>query len=151
MKRTVLAQAIATARGAGIGVSRADRVTGRRAAAVPLAALADWPRWPALSPDARAAVWRVAALIAARDAVSDVIDGATLRTLADAVGENELEAVLALPPGGDAPLPPATLLAEHGRRLAEAALPPPLAAAMQVTGGDPAAARALAQAEAIAA
>jgi hypothetical protein len=151
MKRSALSSAAAAARAAGVAVTRADRVAGRPLCTAPLDALADWPRWPALAPAERERVWRLAALVAARDAVSEVIDGATLRAFADAVGEPALDAVLSLPAGGEAPLPPATLLGESGRRLAEAGLPLPLAAAMGVPGDDPAAAATIAGAEAIAA
>jgi hypothetical protein len=151
MKRGALSQAAATARAAGIAVTRADRVVGRPRCALSLDAIADWPRWPAFAAAERERVWRLAALIAARDAVAEVIDGATLRAFAGAVGEPALDAILSLPGGGEAPLPPATLLGESGRRLAEAGLPPPLAAAMGMPGGDPTAATTIATAEAIAA
>ncbi|WP_315760395.1 hypothetical protein [Sphingomonas sp. Y38-1Y] len=151
MSRARLFAGLATARAAGVAVSRADRLRGKPRATVSLAELADWPRWPSLPADARERVWRVAALVAARDALPEVIDGATLRGLAAAVGEDRLEAVLDLPPGGGGPLPPTTLLGEAGRRLAEAALPPALAAAMGHTPTGPTDAAAVAQAEAIAA
>ncbi|PCD03210.1 hypothetical protein COC42_01970 [Sphingomonas spermidinifaciens] len=132
-------------------VTRSARLLDRGARAGSLADLMTWPRWPALPPDQRERVWRLTALIAARDALPDVIDGATLRGLAAAVGEDRLEAVLDLPPGGDAALPPTTTLGEAGRRIAEAALPAALATRLGHASDRPDAAHHVAAAEEIAA
>ncbi|WP_294260555.1 hypothetical protein [uncultured Sphingomonas sp.] len=139
-ERDRLYTSLATARAAGVSTTRAARLLDRRGRAGSLGDLLGWPRWPAMPDEGREQVWRLTALIAARDALPEVIDGATLRGLATAVGEDRLEAVLDLPPGGDAPLPPADLLGETGRRIAEAALPAALAMQLAVLAdyGDPA-------------
>lgn len=148
--RTRLYGALATARAAGVPLTRAARLLDRGVRARSLGELLGWPRWPALPGAAQERVWRLTALVAARDALPEVIDGATLRGLAAAVGEDRLEAVLDLPPGGDAPLPPTTTLGETGRRLAGAALPPALGARLGHAGNRPDAARHVAAAETIA-
>lgn len=132
-----IAQAAATAgmaptRAARFAARFAARVERRPAARVPLAELRRWPAWPGLDGGEIERFWRVAALVAARDALPEMIDGATLRTYADPVGERALEAVLDLPAGGSAPLAPAAKLAQQGRQVAERALPPALAAAMRL-------------------
>lgn len=138
--RDRLYASLATAWAAGVSTTRAARLLDAGGRAGSLGDLLAWPRWPALPDEECERVWRLTALIAARDALPAVIDGATLRGLAAAVGEDRLEAVLDLPPGGDAALPPAEGLGETGRRIAEAALPAALAARMDVPAdhGDPA-------------
>ncbi len=148
--RARLYAALATARATGVPSGRAARLIDQGDRARSIGDLMAWPRWPALAPEQREQVWRLTALVAARDALPEVIDGATLRGLAAAVGEDRLEAVLDQPPGGSAPLPPTTMLGEAGRRIAEAALPLPLASRLGAAGAgaDPAP---VAAAEAIAA
>ncbi len=131
-ERDRLYASLATVRAAGVSTTRAARLLDRGERAGSLGDLLGWPRWPALSEAGREQVWRLTALVAARDTLPEVIDGATLRGLAAAVGEDRLEAVLDLPPGGDAPLPPVDTLGKTGRRIAEAALPPALAVRMDV-------------------
>lgn len=148
--RDRLYASLATARAAGVSTTRAARLVDRGERVGSIGDLLAWPRWPALSDEEREQVWRLTALVAARDTLPQVIDGATLRGLAAAVGEDRLEAVLELHPGGVAPLPPAEALSETGRGIAEAALPAPLADRMVIRAdnGDPAS---VAAAEAIAA
>ncbi len=132
--RLRLAEIVQAAGTVGMAVTRADRFAariGRRPATrVPLAELLRWPVWPGLAEDEVERLWRIAALVAARDALPEMIDGAALRAYAAPVGEAALEAVLDLPAGGSAPLAPAANLAQQGRQLAERGLPSPLAAAM---------------------
>lgn len=138
-ERDRLFASLATARAAGVSTTRAARLLDRGDRAGSLGDLLAWPRWPALPEEGREQIWRLTALVAARDTLPEVIDGATLRGLAAAVGEDRLEAVLDLPPGGDAPLPSVETLGETGRQLAEAALPTALAARMTLPteDGDP--------------
>ncbi|WP_404334959.1 hypothetical protein AB2M62_14845 [Sphingomonas sp. MMS12-HWE2-04] len=111
---------------------------GGRGARPGFAELVSWPRWPGLDDEARASVWAVAALVEARDALAEEIDGSRLRDFAAQVGAEPLEAVLALPPGGRRALPEPGDLAAEGRELAEAALPPVLAGYLGIAaaGGD---------------
>jgi hypothetical protein len=71
-------------------------------------------------------------LVAARDAVDDVIDGEVLRAYAATVGDDALEAVMALPAGGNSPLVSPARLASEGRQVAERGLPSALAVALCV-------------------
>lgn len=132
--RLRLAEIARAAESAGMAATRASRFAARAehrpAARVPLAELRRWPAWPGLDDAELERFWRIAALVAARDALPEMIDGATLRAYAEPVGEAAFEAVLDLPPGGAAPLAPAANLAQHGRQVAERALPPALAAVM---------------------
>lgn len=119
---------------AGMAANRAGRFAARAghrpAGRVPLAELRRWPIWPGLDDAEIERFWRIAALVAARDALPEMIDGAALRAYAEPVGEAALEAVLDLPPGGTAPLAPAAKLTQQGRQIAERALPQALASAM---------------------
>lgn len=132
--RMRLAETARAVEAVGMAATRADRfaarVERRPAARVPLAELRRWPAWPGLDGGEVERFWRIAALVSARDALPEMIDGAALRAYAGPVGEAALEAVLDLPPGGGAPLAPAAKLAQQGRQVAERALPPALAAAM---------------------
>lgn len=132
--RLRLAEIARAASSAGMAVTRADRfaarIERRPTARVPLAELRRWPAWPGLDDDEIERVWRIAALVAARDVLPGMIDGATLRAYAEPVGEAALEAVLDLPAGGGAPLAPAVKLTQQGRQVAEQALPSALAVAM---------------------
>lgn len=101
-----------------------------------LAELADWPRWPTLDGDAQLRIFALAALVAGRDRLAREIDGERLRDVAALVGEDALEAVLALPPGGDRVLDPPKMLPAAGRALAEQALPPTLAHRLGRCGRD---------------
>lgn len=153
--RARLADVTRAARAAGMAATRAERFaarTGHRPAArVPLAELRHWPAWPALDSGEVERFWCIAALVAARDALPGMIDGAALRAYAGPVGEAALEAVLDLPGGGASPLAPAAKLAQQGRQIAERALPPALAAAMRSgSAGDADAAGQVALAERIA-
>jgi hypothetical protein len=132
--RLRLADIAHAAGAAGMAVTRADRfaarIERRPAARVPLAELRRWPAWPGLDDGEIERVWRITALVAARDTLPGMIDGAALRAYAEPVGEAALEAVLDLPAGGGAPLAPAAKLIQQGRQVAEQALPSALAAAM---------------------
>lgn len=119
---------------AGMATTRAGRFTARSearpAARVPLAELRRWPVWPGLDGEEIERFWRITALVAARDALPQMIDGAALRAYAEQAGEAALEAVLDLPPGGTAPLAAPAKLTQQGRQIAERALPQALAGAM---------------------
>lgn len=132
--RMRLAEIAHAAGAAGMAATRAGRfaarVERRASARVPLAELRRWPAWPGLDGGETERFWRIAALVAARDALPGMIDGATLRTYAEPVGEAALEAVLDLPAGGTAPLALAAKLGQQGRQVAERALPQALAGAM---------------------
>ncbi|MCW4460975.1 hypothetical protein OK349_04595 [Sphingomonas sp. BT-65] len=132
--RLRLAEIAHAAEAAGMAATRAGRFAARTehrpAARVPLAELRRWPAWPGLEGGEIERFWRIAALVAARDALPEMIDGAALRAYAEPVGEAALEAVLDLPPGGAAPLAPAAKLTQQGRQVTERALPHALAAAM---------------------
>ncbi|WP_066544036.1 MULTISPECIES: hypothetical protein [unclassified Sphingomonas] len=137
------------ARDHGVAPRRSARLAGSPpAATVSLAELAHWPGWPAGASDAQAAAFKLIALVAARDALGRVIEGHMLRAFAAEVGEGVLEAVLALPPGGDRPLPPPAQLRAQGEALARGALPGALRPAGAQTA-DPQAARFVAIAEAV--
>lgn len=153
--RLRLAEIAHAAESAGMAATRAGRfaarVEHRPATRVPLAELRRWPIWPGLDGGEIERLWCIAALVAARDALPEMIDGATLRGYAEPVGEAALEAVLNLPPGGLAPLAPVAKLSQQGRQLAERALPPMLAAAMGLASvSDAGAAEQVALAERIA-
>ncbi|WP_423605045.1 hypothetical protein [Sphingomonas sp. MS122] len=153
--RLRLAEIAHAAGTAGMATTRAGRfaarVEHRPAARVPLAELRRWPAWPGLGDDETERFWRIAALVAARDALPEMIDGAMLRAYAEPVGEAALEAVLELPAGGAAPLAPAAKLTQQGRQVAERALPHALAAAMGLaSASDRDAARQVALAERVA-
>lgn len=153
--RMRLAQIAHAAGTAGMAATRAGRFAARLErrvpARVPLAELRRWPAWPGLDGGEIERFWRIAALVAARDTLPGMIDGAALRAYAEPAGEAALEAVLDLPAGGAAPLAPAAKLAQQGRQIAESALPPALAAAMGLNSpSDADAARQVALAERIA-
>lgn len=135
--RLRLAEVARAARHAGVPAARgarlAARVSGRTAARPSLVDLARWPSWPGADAGEQARVWRIAALVAARDAVGCVIEGEVLRAYAATVGDDALEAVLALPGGGVAPLVSPARLASQGRQVAERGLPSALAAALCVS------------------
>jgi hypothetical protein len=132
--RLRLAEVAHAAGTAGMPATRAGRLAARAArrpvARVSLAELRCWPVWPGLDDAEIERFWRIAALVAARDALPEMIDGAALRAYAEQVGEAALEAVLDLPAGGTAPLAAAAKLTQHGRQIAERALPQALASAM---------------------
>ena len=112
------------------GERLAQRLAGQQAARVGLGELAAWPTWPGRDEAGRERIWRIAALVAARDALADIIYGATLRSYATSVGNRVVEAVLDLPTGGTAPLVGADDLPAEGLGIAERGLPPLLAIAM---------------------
>jgi hypothetical protein len=134
--RRRLAEIAEAARHAGVPATRgarlAARMSGQTAARPCLGELATWPSWPGAEAGEQARVWRIAALVAARDAVGHVIDGEVLRAYAATVGDDALEAVLALPEGGDGPLVSPARLASQGRQVAERGLPSALAVALCV-------------------
>lgn len=153
--RSRLSQRLRAARGAGVPISRAERWRAARRdesdARVAFADLSSWPTWPGMGDGNRDRVWRIAALVAGRDALRGCIDGAALRGYAALVGETAVEAVLELPDGGPAKLPAASRLKRSGQAIAEAALPARLAAALgRTTRADTDAARDIDAAERIA-
>lgn len=135
-KRQRLSEVARAARYAGVPTTRSARLaarpSGRTAARPSLVDLARWPSWPGAEAGEQARVWRIAALVAARDAVGRVIEGEVLRAYAATVGDDALEAVLALPGGGDGPLVSPARLASQGRQVAEQGLPSALAMALCV-------------------
>lgn len=132
--RLRLGEAARAAVAGGLPASRAERLgqrlAGQPAARVGLGELAAWPTWPGRDEAERERIWRIAALVSSRDALADIIYGATLRTYATTVGDRVVEAVLDLPAGGVAPLVAAETLSTEGRGIAERGLPPLLAVAM---------------------
>lgn len=132
--RLRLGEAARAAVAGGLPESRAERLARRLAsqpaARVGLGELAAWPTWPGRDDAERERIWRIAALVSSRDALADIIYGATLRSYATSVGDRVVEAVLDLPAGGAAPLVAADTLAAEGLGIAERGLPPLLAAAM---------------------
>lgn len=134
--RQRLAEIAGAARRAGVPATRGGRlvarISGQAAARPSLSELATWPSWPGAEAGEQARIWRIAALVAARDAVDDVIDGEVLRAYAATVGDDALEAVMALPAGGNSPLVSPARLASEGRQVAERGLPSALAVALCV-------------------
>ncbi|AHE54853.1 hypothetical protein NX02_15865 [Sphingomonas sanxanigenens DSM 19645 = NX02] len=129
-----LGEAARAAVAGGLSASRsgrlARRLAGQPAARVGLGELVVWPTWPGRDEAERDRIWRIAALVASRDALADIIYGATLRSYATSVGNRVVEAVLDLPTGGTAPLVGADDLSTEGLAIAERGLPPLLAVAM---------------------
>ena len=95
-----------------------------------LADLAAVPRWLMLDPDAQARVAKVAGLLLHRSALINELSGARLAVLADAIGEDLIDAVCAMPTAA----PPATAslarpdqIIADGWRALHRGLPRPLA------------------------
>lgn len=103
--------------------SRAARLAGNARGARPtFAALAGWPEWLGLPEDRQQRIGAVAALLDAREALAGEIDGARLRTYADTVGGETLEAIAADDYAGSAALPPPEDLTRLSARLLAASL-----------------------------
>jgi len=152
--RRRLAASAKLARRLDLAPDRAARFRLRSIGALPpapsFAELCRWPGWPSHAADTQTRILTLVGLVAARDALSDEIDGMRLRSYAELVGEEMFEQLLALPPGGDRRLAPPAGIAAQGRRLAEGALPPTLAERLGHDAAiDTAAVRFVAEAEAI--
>lgn len=126
--RSRLAASAALARRLDPRARRGAALIGQAARTPPtFADLAVWPRWPALGEVERGRIFALAALVAGRDRLAEEIDGERLRDYAAIVGEDALERVLALAPGGDRRLAAPPALGATGRMLAEQGLPRALA------------------------
>lgn len=129
----------------------------RRMAGTPgpsFADLAKLPDWLAADPEARRRTAALAALLRYRKAIDAELSGPRLAMIAEAVGEELLDAACEaeLPAGfaDDAPLPPPAQLLAEGEALLAAGLPICLAPRFPGARDDPAARALAAQAGAIA-
>lgn len=101
------------------------------------------PRWLLLPPDVQLQVAKAAGLAHHREAINNVLSGPRLAMLAEAVGEDLLDAVCASDapdgPVSHAPLPRPDLIIADGWAVLHKGLPAIFAARFPDAGGDPAA------------
>lgn len=137
--------------GDGRGARFARRCAG--AAGPRFADIAHIPAWLTAPPEQRERTARLVALLRYRPAIDAELSGTRLAMLAEAIGEDLLDAACEAPlpaDADDAPLPSPDRLAEEGWALLHAALPTPLAGHFPGARDDPHARALVAQAAAIA-
>lgn len=112
---------------------RSARLAGQAGARPSFTILADWPEWLGLPEDRQRRIGAIAALLGAREALADEIDGARLRIYAEAVGSEALEAIVACPDSGGAVLPSPDGLARLSAEMLAACLDAAAARLAQLT------------------
>jgi hypothetical protein len=115
--------------------------------------LAKVPEWLDEPPETRARIAALAVLLRHRAALNAELSGPRLAMIADAIGEDLLDAACEAPvpgPGSAGPLPPPDRIVTEGEKLLEVGLPLPFAAGFPRARDDAAARRLTDQAHAIA-